>query len=118
MLSIYGGGIRGIIPAMILVEIEKRYSAFLGKKVFIAEMFDLLCGTSTGGILSLGSAYPDTNTGRPKYSAQDLLDIYLKKGDSIFLQGAIREAMEDVADDMSGFVEHTMDFFGGIIDSI
>jgi patatin-like phospholipase/acyl hydrolase len=48
VLSIDGGGIRGIIPAMILAEIEDR----TGKP--IAEMFDLIAGTSTGGILALG----------------------------------------------------------------
>ena len=48
ILSIDGGGIRGIIPATILAEIERR------TQKRIAQVFDLLAGTSTGGILSLG----------------------------------------------------------------
>ena len=47
--SIDGGGIRGIIPAMILAEIEDRTGGS------IAEMFDLIAGTSTGGILGRSS---------------------------------------------------------------
>ncbi len=48
ILSIDGGGIRGVIPAMIMAEIESR----TGKR--IADMFDMIAGTSTGGILALG----------------------------------------------------------------
>ena len=40
ILSIDGGGIRGILPAMVLSEIEKR----TGKKIF--QLFDLIVGTS------------------------------------------------------------------------
>jgi len=47
-LSIDGGGIRGIIPALVLMEIEE-----LTKKP-IAKLFDLIAGASTGGILALG----------------------------------------------------------------
>ena len=48
VLTIDGGGIRGIIPAMILAEIQTR----LGMGLFKA--FDLITGTSTGGIIALG----------------------------------------------------------------
>ena len=48
ILSIDGGGIRGIIPATVLVEIEKRTERR------ICELFDFVAGTSTGGILALG----------------------------------------------------------------
>jgi Patatin-like phospholipase len=48
VLSIDGGGIRGIIPAIVLNYIEER----TGK--WISDMFDLIAGTSTGGILALG----------------------------------------------------------------
>ena len=52
ILSIDGGGIRGVIPALVLAEIEKRTN----KRV--ADMFDLIAGTSTGGILALGLTIP------------------------------------------------------------
>ena len=53
VLSIDGGGIRGLIPAVVLAAVEER----CGKR--IAEAFDLLAGTSTGGILALALAHPD-----------------------------------------------------------
>jgi patatin-like phospholipase/acyl hydrolase len=45
ILAIDGGGIRGIIPAVILAEIEKRTQRP------IYELFDLVAGTSTGGLV-------------------------------------------------------------------
>lgn len=64
ILSIDGGGIRGIIPAVFLVEVEKR----TGKK--INELFDFIVGTSTGGIMSL------LLTKENSYSAQEVLEFY------------------------------------------
>lgn len=77
VLSIDGGGIRGIIPAMILAEIEER----TGKR--IAEMFDLVAGTSTGGILALGLTKPG-NDDKPQYSARKLIELYETEGGKIF----------------------------------
>ena len=50
VLSIDGGGIRGIIPAMVLDHLETA----TGHRA--ADLFDLMVGTSTGGILALGLA--------------------------------------------------------------
>jgi patatin-like phospholipase/acyl hydrolase len=47
ILSIDGGGLRGIIPATFLAELEKLVNGSLWK------YFDLICGTSTGGIIAL-----------------------------------------------------------------
>lgn len=69
ILSIDGGGTRGVIPAHILAFIEKQ----TGKP--ISQLFDLIAGTSTGGILSLLLTKPDSNGG-PQYSAQQLCEIY------------------------------------------
>jgi len=77
ILSIDGGGIRGIIPSIILNEIEKK----TGKKV--SEIFDLITGTSTGGILALGLCKPDSE-GKPQYSAEDMTDFYEQEGPKIF----------------------------------
>ena len=77
VLSIDGGGIRGIIPAIILAEIEER----TGKR--IAEMFDLIAGTSTGGILALGLTKPRED-GKPQYSAERLIELYETEGGKIF----------------------------------
>ncbi|MGB0839991.1 MAG: patatin-like phospholipase family protein, partial [Chitinophagales bacterium] len=77
VLSIDGGGVRGLIPAMVLADIEQR----TGKP--ISELFDLIAGTSTGGLLSLGMVTPDA-TGRPAYTAQDMVDLYSKRGNELF----------------------------------
>lgn len=79
ILSIDGGGIRGIIPALILAEIETR------TKQPISALFDLVAGTSTGGILGLGLTVPD-EIGAPKFTAQDLAQLYAEKGQEIFYE--------------------------------
>jgi predicted acylesterase/phospholipase RssA len=77
VLAIDGGGIRGVIPAMILGEIESR----TGSRA--SDLFDLVAGTSTGGILALGLTKPGKN-GRSAYSAEDLVAIYEDEGRTIF----------------------------------
>lgn len=92
VLSIDGGGIRGIIPAKILAEIEKR----TGKRIF--ELFDLIAGTSTGGILALGLAKP--NRYKPKqadFTAEALIQLYRENGARIFYE-PILERFTDVDD--------------------
>lgn len=79
ILSIDGGGIRGIIPAVILAEIERQ----TGKQ--ISELFDMVAGTSTGGILALGLTKPSSNNPtQAEYSATQLIELYRKEGERIF----------------------------------
>lgn len=70
ILSIDGGGIRGIFPAEYLANIERE----TGKK--INEYFDLVVGTSTGGIIALGIA-----AGIPM---SEILELYLNNAKGIF----------------------------------
>ncbi len=77
ILSIDGGGIRGLIPALVLAHVEER----VGRPV--ASRFDLVAGTSTGGILALGLTCPGED-GRPRYRARDLAALYVEEGPSIF----------------------------------
>jgi patatin-like phospholipase/acyl hydrolase len=77
ILSIDGGGIRGIIPAVMMMELEKR----AGQP--ISQMFDLIAGTSTGGILALGLTKPGPD-GKPQYKAEDGLLLYEQEGSVIF----------------------------------
>jgi uncharacterized protein len=77
VLSIDGGGIRGIIPAMVLAEIETR----TGKAA--SGLFDLVAGTSTGGILALGLTKPGQD-GKPQYGAGTLIELYETEGKNIF----------------------------------
>ena len=77
VLAIDGGGIRGIIPALILNEIEKK----TGKKT--SELFDLIAGTSTGGIIALTLSVKGDG-GSPRYRASELAELYEKYGRDIF----------------------------------
>jgi len=84
ILSIDGGGLRGIIPARILQGIEEQ----TGKRIF--ELFDLVIGTSTGGLLSLALVTPDEQ-GIAKYKARDLVNFYKQHGPKIFKCSWIRK---------------------------
>jgi patatin-like phospholipase/acyl hydrolase len=57
ILSIDGGGIRGIIPALLLEELDRRITA-RKKNRPLCRVFDLIAGTSTGSILTLGLTAP------------------------------------------------------------
>jgi patatin-like phospholipase/acyl hydrolase len=88
VLSIDGGGIRGLIPATVLSEIEKR----TGSR--IAELFDLIAGTSTGGILALGLVKPSSaDETRPQYAATDLAALYKTEGPRIFARSPWHEVL-------------------------
>jgi patatin-like phospholipase/acyl hydrolase len=90
LLSIDGGGIRGILPGMILAELERR------TKKPISSLFDVVAGTSTGGILALGLTVQDA--GRPRFSASDLVDLYVRKGEEIFTKAEPWETLGAIVD--------------------
>lgn len=83
VLCIDGGGIRGLIPALVLAEIEQR----TGRR--IAEQVDLVAGTSTGGILACGLTRRGAD-GRPLYSAGELAGIYAEEGPRIFHRSLLK----------------------------
>ncbi|KAF4486957.1 Calcium-independent phospholipase A2-gamma [Colletotrichum fructicola Nara gc5] len=58
VLSIDGGGVRGIIPLQILQLLEKRLSSFL-PNFPVQNHFDLIVGTSSGGLIALGAVMKD-----------------------------------------------------------
>jgi patatin-like phospholipase/acyl hydrolase len=72
ILSIDGGGIRGLIPALVLTELEKR----AGRQVF--QLFDLIAGTSTGGIIACALCAPGA------LPAAELVKLYEDEGPDIF----------------------------------
>src|SRR5450759_169620 len=84
VLALDGGGVRGLIPAQVLTEIETH----MGRP--ISEMFDLIAGTSTGGILALGLTKPD-GQGKPQFTASDMSDLYLNEGTTIFPHSIFQE---------------------------
>ena len=75
ILSLDGGGIKGVMSASFLATVEE----FTGKRV--VDHFDLIAGTSTGGIIALG-----LGLGIP---AKEILDLYVTKGSVIFGQEPI-----------------------------
>ena len=72
VLAIDGGGIRGLIPALVLAEIERR----TGRR--IAQLVDLIAGTSTGGILACALSKPDP------LPASEIAGLYEVEGPKIF----------------------------------
>ena len=87
ILSIDGGGIRGIIPCVILQEIENRMQRP------ISSIFHLIAGTSTGGIITVGLTIPDER-GLPKYDAKALMNLYAENGDQIFQKRLFKTARQ------------------------
>lgn len=76
LLSIDGGGIRGIIAAEILAHMEDQLKARNPKLQRLSDYFDFISGTSTGAIIATGLAIG--------MSAHDILHIYKTKGKRIF----------------------------------
>jgi patatin-like phospholipase/acyl hydrolase len=70
ILAIDGGGIKGVFPASVLAQVETH----VGQKV--ADFFDLIVGTSTGGIIALGLGMG--------FSAQEMLTFYQQLGPAVF----------------------------------
>jgi len=76
ILSIDGGGIRGVFPAMYLANLEAELRAKGFEKTQIFQHFDLIAGTSTGGIMAIALAL-----GMP---AHDIYKLYLDNAGQIF----------------------------------
>lgn len=83
ILSIDGGGIRGVLPAKVLAELESRY---LGGES-IGSYFDLIAGTSTGGIIALG-----LSVGK---RAREILNLYEAKASTIFPENWIQRRLRN-----------------------
>ncbi|ARV85104.1 patatin [Mycobacterium intracellulare subsp. chimaera] len=70
ILSLDGGGLRGIFTAAVLAHLEEDHG------VRIADHFDLIAGTSTGGIIALGLGLG--------MSPRQILEFYIEHGHRIF----------------------------------
>lgn len=91
ILSIDGGGVRGIVPAVVLGEIQRR----TGRHP--SELFDVIAGTSTGSLLAMSMCIPGPD-GRPRYQASLAADAYEEFAPKIFprerwmeVRGLVRE---------------------------
>ena len=87
LLSIDGGGIRGILPAAILAECERRFLHGASAGAY----FDMIAGTSTGGIIALA-----LSAGIP---ASRILAVYTEHGDEIFHQPRSKNRLVQAAQD-------------------
>jgi len=79
VLAIDGGGIRGLIPALVLAEIERRTQRR------VAELVDLIAGTSTGGILACALGKPDP------LPAAEIASLYEEEGPRIFDRSLLKK---------------------------
>ena len=77
ILSIDGGGIRGIIPAMVVAHIEKQTDTPA------RDLFDLIVGTSSGGITALALALPGSGR-RIRFAARRMVRLFDNQGKRIF----------------------------------
>ena len=81
ILSIDGGGLRGIIPLQVIKEVEK----LTGEPIH--KTFDLIAGTSTGGLLTCALSFGDSESvvgNTRKYSLDEIQKIYEERGKEIF----------------------------------
>ncbi|XP_077249861.1 patatin-like protein 2 isoform X1 [Tasmannia lanceolata] len=85
ILSIDGGGIRGVIPATILSFLESQLQELDGESARIVDYFDVIAGTSTGGLVVAMLTAPNEDN-RPLYAAKDIKDFYLEHSPKIFPQ--------------------------------
>lgn len=103
ILSLDGGGIRGVIPALLLERLEALLAKTLASAPSetaarwegidsprIADCFHLIAGTSTGGLLAAGLTRTGTG-GRPKLTAADAAEMYTAHGPAIFHSSLIEE---------------------------
>ena len=113
VLAVDGGGIRGIIPALVLAAIEEQTH----RQIF--ELFDLVAGTSTGGIIALGVTKPGPDgapAGKAEKSAKSLIELYEREGEKIFpssfLHGLHLSAVRGSKYDARGIDETLHKHFG------
>ncbi|CAN7016271.1 unnamed protein product, partial [Brassica rapa subsp. trilocularis] len=92
ILSIDGGGIRGIIPGTILAYLESQLQELDGEEARLVDYFDVISGTSTGGLIVAMLTAEDKdvknsrNRSRPLFAAKEIVPFYLKHSPKIFPQ--------------------------------
>ena len=85
ILSVDGGGIRGLVPALLLLDLESRLAEKAGERRPLADYFHLFAGTSTGGLISLGLTAPSRDDPSwPSMDAERLVHLYRVRGPEIF----------------------------------
>jgi patatin-like phospholipase/acyl hydrolase len=103
ILCIDGGGMRGVIAATLLKNIEKLMN-LMGANDPLYSYFDLISGTSTGGIIALGLTTPlrenSLLANKTNFSntaeIKNIVDIYLKYGSIIFPRNQLRFSLNTI----------------------
>lgn len=102
VLAIDGGGVKGIVPARLLQELEER----TGKP--ISELFDLVAGTSTGSIIAGCLTMPsEKDKTKPRFTAKQAVDFYLESSKDIFPESMFRSLL-NVVPGTTGFYDVTV----------
>ncbi|KAL5557084.1 hypothetical protein UlMin_039320 [Ulmus minor] len=102
VLSIDGGGIRGIIPGTLLAFLESKLQELDGPEARIADYFDVIAGTSTGGLVTTMLTAPNEEN-RPLYAAKDINNFYLEHTPKIFPQDGQGNIFASISNWMDSF---------------
>ncbi|MBQ4874490.1 MAG: patatin-like phospholipase family protein [Rickettsiaceae bacterium H1] len=84
IIAIDGGGLRGMIPALIISDMEKKFSKAAGKEIKLMEVFDAAVGTSTGGLITLMTNVPRPDKSQPLFSSNEIVEMYKQLGKEVF----------------------------------
>ncbi|KAI5554522.1 hypothetical protein POPTR_019G014386v4 [Populus trichocarpa] len=100
ILSIDGGGVRGIVPSVVLTALEAKLQKLDvdNKDARIADYFDFVAGTSTGGLMTAMLTTPNAEK-RPTFAAKDIVQFYLDKSQLIFPQTTEQYEDDELFDD-------------------
>lgn len=101
ILALDGGGMRGVFTSAVLSRLASLPNCGGGRDLI--EHFDLIAGTSTGGIVALGLALGKT--------PQDMLDFYLNRGSKIFPKRTILSQLFKPKHDAAVLEKHLRDVF-------
>jgi predicted acylesterase/phospholipase RssA len=86
-----GGGIRGLVPALVIAELERRLQDASGEERRVSDYFHLFAGTSTGGLIALSLTAPDPGSpGRPRVRGEQLATFYTEDGPKIFRRSLVQ----------------------------
>lgn len=108
VLSIDGGGIKGVVPLKILTALQNQIAA-LDNEVKLSSLVDVVAGSSTGTIIGASMLMHESN-GDLKFTPGNMLDIYKKRGKQIFSRNVGLDPSNSVYP-LSFILDH---FFGGI----
>lgn len=91
IISIDGGGVRGIVPAAVLAYLEKKIQEIQkDDRIKIGNLVDFVAGTSTGSIITAAMLIPEDSCQRkvkracPKYKMDEIVQMYFDMGDQVF----------------------------------